>query len=69
MKQLIDRIAFSLIGLIVLAFLEGVCTLGQLFRFEDYNWIVWVLQAVMVYIAIWASNIIYDEEMGKKSVK
>ena len=39
MKQLLDRIGYSIVGLIVLAFLEGVVTFGTAFNFEVYNWI------------------------------
>jgi hypothetical protein len=63
MKQLLDRIAASFLGIILLAFLEGICTLGQAFRFEDYNWIGYCIQMMFVYLAVWVANKAYDAEM------
>lgn len=62
MKQLIDRIAYSIIGLLVLALLEGIATLGYAFRFNEYGWMGWMIQGMFVYLAIWIANKIYDSD-------
>jgi hypothetical protein len=62
MKQIIDRIAASILGLIVLFIIEGVGTLGMAFRFEEYNWIGYMVQSMFVFLAVWAANKIYDAE-------
>jgi hypothetical protein len=62
MKQFIDRIAASFIGLIVLFIVEGVGTLGMAFRFEEYNWIGCMIQGMFVFLAVWGANKIYDAE-------
>ena len=63
MKQLIDRIAVSFIGLIILLLLEGMATLGQAFKFEDYTWIGYTIQFMFVFIAVWVANKIHDAEV------
>jgi uncharacterized membrane protein len=65
MKQLIDRIAASCIGLIVLVFVEGIITLGAVFKLEEYNWMGYSLQGMMIFLAIWAANKAYEAETGK----
>lgn len=62
MKQIIDRIAASFIGLIVLFIIEGIGTLGMAFRFEEYNWIGYTVQGMFVFLAVWVANKIYDAE-------
>ena len=62
MKQIIDRIAASIIGLIVLFFIEGMVTLGTAFRFEEYNWLGYTIQGMVAFIAVWVANKIYDAE-------
>jgi hypothetical protein len=65
MKQLLDRIAASFIGIIVLTFIEGIITLGAAFRFEEYNWLGCFFQFMMIFLAIWAANKAYEAEVGK----
>jgi len=62
MKQFIDRIAASFIGLIVLFFVEGIFTLGSAFHFEEYNWIACMVQGMFVFLVVWGANKIYDAE-------
>lgn len=62
MKQFIDRIAASFISLVVLFFIEGIVTLGMVFRFEEYNWIGYTVQGMFVFLAVWVANKIYDAE-------
>jgi uncharacterized membrane protein len=62
MKKLFDRIAVSFIGLIALVFIEGICTLGQAFHFEQYNWIGYTIQVMLLYLAVWIANKAYDAE-------
>jgi len=64
MKKVFDRIAVSFIGLVALVFIEGICTLGQAFHFEYYNWIGYTIQVMFIYIAIWAANKAYDAEIA-----
>jgi hypothetical protein len=61
MKQLLDRIASSFIGLIVLVMLEGMITLGSVFKIE-HNWIGWSVQGMLAFLVIWAANKVYDAE-------
>lgn len=66
MKQIIDRIAASFIGVILLVFVEGIITLGQVFRFEDYNWLGYSIQVMCIYLAVWCANKMYDAETKGK---
>ena len=66
MKQLLDRIGYSIVGLIVLLFLEGIITFGSAFKFEMYNWIGYVAQAMLIYLAVWLANKAYDSENPKQ---
>ncbi len=67
MKQLLDRIGYSIIGLIVLLFVEGIVTLGGAFNFEAYNWIGYTVQGMLIYLAVWIANKAYDDEAPKKN--
>ena len=62
MNKLMDRIAYSIIGLLVLIVLEGIFTLGIAFRFEDYNWFAWMIQVMFMFIAVWTANKIHDAD-------
>jgi hypothetical protein len=62
MKQIFDRIAYSFVGIILLIILEGIATLGLAFKFEQYNWMGVVFQSMLLYLAIYAANKIYNEE-------
>jgi hypothetical protein len=66
MKQLLDRIGYSIVGLIVLLFLEGIITFGSAFKFEMYNWLGYVAQAMLIYLAVWLANKAYDSENPKQ---
>lgn len=66
MKQLLDRIGYSIIGLIVLLFLEGIITLGGAFNFEAYNWIGYTIQGMFIYLAVWVANKAYDDDTSKQ---
>jgi len=67
MKQLLDRIGYSIVGLIILLFLEGIITFGSAFNFETYNWLGYVAQAMLIYLAVWLANKAYDDELPKKN--
>jgi hypothetical protein len=67
MKQLLDRIGYSIIGLIVLLFIEGIVTFGAAFKFETYNWLGYVTQAMLIYLTVWLANKAYDDEAPKKN--
>lgn len=62
MKQIIDRIAYSFIGIIVLIVLEGMATLGNAFKFEQYNLLGYVFQLMLLFITVWIANNIYDSD-------
>lgn len=62
MKQIIDRIAYSILGIIAFAFIEGLVTMGSAFHFEEYNWMGYTVQGMIMYIAIWVANKAYDAE-------
>jgi hypothetical protein len=67
MKQVLDRIGYSIIGLVVLAFLEGIITFGGAFNFEVYNWLGYTVQVMFIYLAIWIANKAYDDDAPKKN--
>ncbi len=67
MKQLLDRIGYTIIGLIVLAFVEGIVTLGSAFKFEAYNWFGYTVQGMFIYLAVWIANKAYDDEAPKQN--
>jgi hypothetical protein len=60
MKQIIDRIGYSFIGILILIIIEGVGTLGLAFQFEQYDLIGCIIQFILLYLAIWGANKIYD---------
>ena len=60
MKQITDHIAVSLIGIIILILFEGIATFGDAFKFESYNWFGWAIQIILLYIAVWIANKVYD---------
>ena len=60
MKQFFDRIAVSFISLIFLTMLEGGATLGLAFHFEKYTPFVWGVQVMVVLLAVWVGQKIYD---------
>ena len=62
MKKIIDRIAYSFVGFIVLIILEGMATLGHAFRFEQYTLLGYIFQLMLLFLAVWISNNIYDSE-------
>lgn len=62
-NQVLDRIAVSFVGLFVMMFLEGVLTLGTVFKFEMYNWFGIMLQCMVIFITVWLSNRIYEAEL------
>ena len=62
MKQIIDRIAYSFIGFIVLIILEGIATLGLAFKFEQYNTLGYVFQLMLLFLAVWVANNMYDDD-------
>jgi hypothetical protein len=66
MKQLLDRIGYTIIGLIVLLFIEGIITLGMAFKFESYNWIGYTIQGMFIYLAVWVANKAYDDDASKQ---
>lgn len=65
MKQLLDRIGYSILGIILLVFLEGIMTLGAAFHFDAYGWMAWMIQGMFVYLAIWVANKAYDHDNTK----
>ena len=62
-NQVLDRIAVSFVGLFIMMFLEGVLTLGTVFKFEMYNWFGIMLQCMVIFITVWLSNRIYEAEL------
>lgn len=66
MKQVFDRIAASILGVLLLFLIEGIMTLGSAFRFEHYTALAYTVQGMLVYVAVWSANKIYDAERGGK---
>jgi hypothetical protein len=60
MKQIIDRIAYSILGILILILLEGIATLGSVFHFDKYTWVGYTVQAMVVFVTVWSANKIYD---------
>jgi uncharacterized membrane protein len=65
MKQLIDRIAYSFIGIIILVFIEGMSTFGFAFQFEHYTWIGYTVQVILIFLTVWMANKIYENDKSK----
>jgi hypothetical protein len=66
MKQLIDRIAYSIFGILLLVLIEGIATLGSAFQFNEYSWVGYVIQIMVIFVAVWSANKIYDSDQVKK---
>jgi hypothetical protein len=62
MKQIIDRVAITVIGLLFLMLIEGIASLGQAFVLENYNTMGLIAQGMVVFVVIWLSNKAYDHE-------
>ena len=65
MKQLIDRIAYSIFGILLLILIEGIATLGSAFHFDKYTWVGYTIQSMVLFITIWSANEIYDADNKK----
>lgn len=63
LNQVFDRIAVSFIGLLVMMLLEGILTLGMVFKFEEYGWFGIMLQCMIIFITVWFSNRAYEAEL------
>ncbi len=63
MKQLFSYLFSIAIGLLVLIILEGMSTLGWAFHFEDYNWMGYTIQGLLVYITIYCSIKLTDVDL------
>ena len=59
-QQIFDRIAASVISLLILILLEAIFTIGNVFKFENYNWLGYTVQGMLIYLAIWLANKYYD---------
>lgn len=59
-QQIFDRIAASVISLLILILLEAIFTIGNVFNFENYNWLGYTVQGMLIYLAIWLANKLYD---------
>jgi phosphoketolase len=49
----LDIIAHCIISLVLLFFIEGVITLGEAFKFSNYNAFCWIVQIMLIFLAIW----------------
>ena len=65
MKQLIDRIAYSIFGILLLMLIEGIVTLGSAFHFNEYNWVGYTIQIMVIFVTVWSANKIYDADQVK----
>jgi len=66
MKQFIDRIAYSIFGILILTLIEGIATLGSAFHFNEYTWVGYTIQSMVLFITVWSANKIYDTDQVKK---
>jgi hypothetical protein len=48
-------------GILLLAMLEGLLTLGHALDFETYSTLGWILQCMAVYVTAWVANRMYEE--------
>lgn len=62
-NQVLDRIAVSFVGLLIMMMLEGILTLGMVFKFEEYGWFGIMLQCMIIFITVWFSNRVYETEL------
>lgn len=65
MKTIVTYIMNISIALIILTFLEGLCTLGQAFKFEQYNWLGFLFQGLVVIATLCAAILITEEDLAK----
>ena len=59
--NIFGRIAVSFMGILLLAMLEGLLTLGHALDFETYSTLGWILQCMAVYVTAWVANRMYEE--------
>jgi hypothetical protein len=46
--------------------LEGMATLGNAFKFEEYNLFGSVCQLMLLFLAVWVSNKVFDANKKDK---
>jgi hypothetical protein len=51
-------------GLLILAFIEGVFTMGAAFNFHHYALIGWIMQGIAVFFTITSSLLLEDGVTG-----
>lgn len=57
----IKRLQYSCIAVLVVIFFEGMMTLGACFDFENYNAFGWIVQGVILGLAITTAFRLADE--------
>lgn len=67
MKKIVTYIMNICLALIILTFLEGLCTLGQAFRFEQYNWVGYVFQGLVLTATLCAAILVTEQELETKN--
>ena len=55
MKTFFDRLGAIFIALLILFIFEGIYTMGDAYKFEEYGVIGWGLQAMLVYVFSWVA--------------
>jgi len=61
MKKVLQYSFGISLGLLLLILLEGLCTLGDAFKFEEYSIIGWIAQILGVIFTICASILLTEE--------
>ena len=62
---MIKSIQYVSLSLLLTIFLEGMLTLGSCFNFNDYNACAWIVQGVVVTVAVTTALRIQQEEENK----
>jgi hypothetical protein len=66
MKKVLNYTFAISLGLLLLIMIEGLATLGDAFKFEEYSIIGWIAQILGVIFTITASILITDESTNNK---
>lgn len=69
MKQIITYVMYVCIALIVLTFLEGICTMGQAFDFKQYNWLGYLFQGIVITATVCAALLMAESDISSAKAK
>ena len=65
MKKVLDYTFAISLGLLILIGIEGIGSMGNAFKFEDYSIIGWIAQSLAIIFVISASILLANESNKK----